>query len=537
VIGGLQPAMVLEVDEQSITILLKKYDRLTLLDERLITINWDGLSWARPFINENRRGPRPRTASEIAIPGDLVRTYQDKEGIWQLSQLPNVKSAFVALKPNDGALVSLVGGFDYNLSKFNNVTQAQRQLGSNIKPFIYSAALEKGYTAASVVNDAPFTKVDASNENIWRPKNSSGNYKGPTRLRKALSSSTNLVSIRLVNDIKPSYTVNYLASLGFDPNKLPAVSSIALGSPSFSPLSLASRYATFANGGYKVDPYYISRIEDSNGNIIYQHQAITVCDSCQPEISRPKDNSEIQKHADLIKQQRDTAELNLLAEIALEQEPQANERPNDHETVETAQSIAETEQFQLDINAPLQLLPEHQVNPKYIAQQVISASNVYLMDSMMRDVILRGTAAPTLRASNSPLLKRNDLAGKTGTTNEAKDAWFSGYNGDYVATAWVGNQKYTDPGLGNNEFGGKAALPIWQGFMEVALRGKPNNRIEQPNGMITAKIDPETGLLAPAGMRGAIFETFRQQHLPKEYAPSNIKNPFNETQKKQSDLF
>jgi penicillin-binding protein 1A len=536
VIGELRPALVLEIKEQAVTVLLRRLDRNQPLAERVITINWDGLSWARPFINENRRGPRPRTASNILASGDLIRTYQDKDGTWQLGQLPNVKSAFVALRPDDGAIVTLVGGFDFNLSKFNNVTQAERQLGSNIKPFIYSAALEKGYTAASVVNDAPFTKVDPSNENIWRPKNSSGNYKGPTRLRRALSSSTNLVSIRLVNDITPEFAVDYLANLGFERSRLPSVASIALGSPSFSPLELATGYAIFANGGYRVEPYFISRIEDSNGNVIYEHQPVEVCEACLEERdSQTGTNDLALSTLDQYEQQRQRAEDSLLAEIA-EEQAELNEQELMFAT-ETQQVETQDAASYLNLDADIVLWPESIIPEQLIAKRVIPADNIYIMDSMMRDVIKVGTAAPRLRASNSSLLKRNDLAGKTGTTNDAKDAWFSGYNGDYVATAWVGNQRYTDPGLGNNEFGGKAALPIWQGFMEVALNGKPDHSVDQPEGIITAKIDPKTGLLAPAGMRNAIFEVFREAYMPTEFASDPIADPFKSEQKKQTDIF
>jgi penicillin-binding protein 1A len=536
VIGELRPALVLEIKEQAVTVLLRRLDRNQPLAERVITINWEGLSWARPFINENRRGPRPRTASNILATGDLIRTYQDKDGTWQLGQLPNVKSAFVALRPDDGAIVTLVGGFDFNLSKFNNVTQAERQLGSNIKPFIYSAALEKGYTAASVVNDAPFTKVDPSNENIWRPKNSSGNYKGPTRLRRALSSSTNLVSIRLVNDITPEFAVDYLANLGFERSRLPSVASIALGSPSFSPLELATGYAIFANGGYSVEPYFISRIEDSNGNVIYEHQPVEVCEACLEERdSQTGTNDLALSTLDQYEQQRQRAEDSLLAEIA-EEQAELNEQELMFAT-ETQQVETQDAASYLNLDADIVLWPESIIPEQLIAKRVIPADNIYIMDSMMRDVIKVGTAAPRLRASNSSLLKRNDLAGKTGTTNDAKDAWFSGYNGDYVATAWVGNQRYTDPGLGNNEFGGKAALPIWQGFMEVALNGKPDHSVDQPEGIITAKIDPKTGLLAPAGMRNAIFEVFREAYMPTEFASDPIADPFKSEQKKQTDIF
>ncbi len=532
VLGDLQPALVLSVEEQALTVLLKKYDRNTPLHSRVIRVDWNGLEWARPYISENRRGPKPRTASAITQPGDLIRIYQGADNQWQLGQLPAVKAAFVALNPDDGAIKTLVGGFDFNLNKFNNVTQARRQLGSNIKPFIYSAALEKGYTAATVVNDAPFTKVDPTSENIWRPKNDSGNYKGPTRLRDALSRSTNMVSIRLVNDITPGYIVDYLSNIGFDRRNLPKVASIALGSPSFSPLELVTHYASFANGGYQVAPYFIQRVEDANGNVIFDNQPSQVCLTCLEMLAEQKQVDMVESDGDL--EAEISPEDLLLAEIAQEQGPDNTNMPATDDVMSSEQMT------EADISILDQMIsfePALPIDEALIAPRVIAEDNVYILDSMMRDVITRGTAARTLRQSNSPLLQRNDLGGKTGTTNDAKDAWFSGYNGDFVATAWVGNQKYTDPGLGNNEYGGKAALPIWQGFMEAALAGKPDHSVPQPPGLVTAKIDPKTGLLAPAGMRGAIFEIFRQRFIPERTAEVDISNPFEAKAKEEEDLF
>ena len=532
VLGDLQPALVLSVEEQALTVLLKKYDRNTPLDTRVIRVDWNGLEWARPYISENRRGPKPRTASAITQPGDLIRIYQDADNQWQLGQIPAVKAAFVALNPDDGAIKTLVGGFDFNLNKFNNVTQARRQLGSNIKPFIYSAALEKGYTAATVVNDAPFTKVDPTSENIWRPKNDSGNYKGPTRLRNALSRSTNMVSIRLVNDITPGYIIDYLSNIGFDRRSLPKLASIALGSPSFSPLELVTHYASFANGGYQVAPYFIQRVEDANGNVIFDNQPSQVCQTCLEILAEQEQVDMVESDSDL--EAEISPEDLLLAEIAQEQGPDNTNMPATDDVMSSEQMT------EADISILDQMIsfePALPIDEALIAPRVIAEDNVYILDSMMRDVITRGTAARTLRQSNSPLLQRNDLGGKTGTTNDAKDAWFSGYNGDFVATAWVGNQKYTDPGLGNNEYGGKAALPIWQGFMEAALAGKPDHSVPQPPGLVTAKIDPKTGLLAPAGMRGAIFEIFRQRFIPERTAEVDVSNPFEAKAKEEEDLF
>ncbi len=559
ILGDLIPALVLSVNEKSVDILLKKTDYQTTISKQRITIEWPGLSWARPFIDESRRGKKPRTASEILKSGDQIRTYQDKEGNWQLTQLPEVSAAFVAIKPKNGAITSLVGGFDFDYSKFNNVIQARRQPGSNIKPFIYSAALEKGYTAATVVNDAPFTKVDVTSENIWRPKNSSGNYKGPTRLRKALTSSTNLVSIRLLDDIGPQYAVNYLSNLGFDKERMPAYNSLALGAADFTPLEVAGGFAAFANGGYRIEPYFIKRIEDSNANIVFEQQPLTVCEQCEKILKEEEKNHQINKpsnplllHASELSKNYESAEASLLAEIDAEIDSEIEKENSSQETdgqlfnenidIENTNSsdllqnkllqtdaidTKQTSEFQLDSNKPLKFLPRLTVDEPYLAPRVMAKDNVFIINSMMQDVIHRGTAAPILRRSKSPLLKRKDLAGKTGTTNEAKDAWFSGYNGDFVATAWVGYSDY-QKGLGNNEFGGKAALPIWQGFMEQALAGKPEKDLKQPPGLVTAKIDPATGLLAPAGMKGTIFEIFRQKFMPEKLSKPDIVDPFNE---------
>ncbi len=526
VYGDLMPAIVLSVGEQHVQVLLKKYDRRTPIAERVISLDWPAIAWARPFINESRRGPAPRVASDVLKVGDQIRVYYQDSSTnpWRLAQVPEVSAGLVSLNPNNGGIVSLVGGFDYDLSKYNFVTQGQRQIGSNIKPFIYSAALEKGYTAATVVNDAPLTQVDESNENIWRPENSSGVYKGPTRLRNALKSSTNLVSIRLLKDIGTQHAVDFMAQLGFDQKRLPRVDSLALGAAEFTPLEVATAYAIFANGGYKVAPYFIERIEDPNGNILFEAEPVTVCTSCETIIAKRKALEQTTEQV---------SSFSLTSEL-----------PSTETDTETTQSfdpeaelLAELEQENaqvLDFNAPIKLMPELPVAEHLIAPRVIPADNVFILNSMMQDVITRGTAYPVLYETNSPLLSRSDLAGKTGTTNEAKDAWFSGYNADFVTTAWVGYADYLR-GLGRNEYGGKAALPIWQGFMEQALATKPNRQPQMPVGIVTARIDPVSGLLAPSGMPGAIFEIFRAEHLPKTYAELPAVDPFNQESKKSSE--
>ncbi|MFT5451292.1 MAG: penicillin-binding protein 1A, partial [Enterobacterales bacterium] len=374
--------------------------------------------------------------------------------------------------------------------------------------------------------------------------------KGPTRLRNALKSSTNLVSIRLLNAITPKYAVDYLENLGFDRQRMPEVSSLALGTADFTPLEVATGFAIFANGGYRVNPYFIHRIEDSNGNILFEEQPQTVCEPCDEIISNR--NALIEQQLEEKQSIREQLAKNLqstnleetLLEELIQEQSDSTEIDQDTTQVSSIQGPeADQEEFYNvhtvvgfieDINKPLTLSPELPLEEDNVASSVIAKDNVFIIDSMLKDVIHRGTASAVLRRSKSPLLRRSDLAGKTGTTNDAKDAWFSGYNGDYVATAWVGYSDYSK-GLGNQEFGGKAALPIWQAFMETALKGLPNNSMKQPSGLVTAKIDPTTGLLAPAGMAGAIFEIFRQRYMPTEFANSSVTDPFNDEKAENED--
>lgn len=447
VVGGLPPALVIQVEDRSAKVYRKGGETVEL--------EWEGLAWAQPYINENYRGPAPKTAGDVLKPGDVVRLQPLPDGGWRLAQLPAVEGAFVALGPHDGRITALVGGFDFNQSKFNRVTQARRQPGSSFKPFVYSAALEKGFTAASLINDAPVVVEDASLEGTWRPGNYTGRFYGPTRLREALVNSRNLVSIRLLQAIDVNYAVNYAGRFGFGDESLPRNLSLALGSGTVTPLDLASAYAVFANGGFRVAPYFIERIEDLTGQVLYQAEPPVVCREC--------------------------------------------ERAQGAEGF--GQGIGETV-----------MAGSEAARPRNVAQRVISAQNAYLMTSMMRDVVQRGTATAA-RA-----LGRQDLAGKTGTTNEQRDAWFCGFNSELVATGWVGFDKLYP--LGDRETGGHAALPIWIDFMKAALQGVPDRLPEQPPGLVTVRVDPETGLLANAKTPNAIFETFFAGSAPTQVSGS-----------------
>lgn len=454
-VGDLRPGLVITVAEQSAKIYMGKGEYLEL--------GWDGLKWARPYVNKNRRGPQPKTASDILKVGDLIRilpTTTDNEPRWRLAQTPAVSGALVSLDPKDGAIKALVGGYDFYHSKFNRVTQAKRQPGSGFKAFIYSAALDAGYTAASLINDAPVVFDDPSLESAWRPENYSGKFFGPTRLRFALTKSRNLVSIRLLRAIGIKTALDHAAHFGFNIEELPRNLSLALGSGAVTPLQMASGYAVLANGGYRVAPYFINRIEDGYQGILYQATPMMACPECEAQGTAADSPS------------------NHLAAAAT---------PTDR-TTETQATPSQPQ--------------------KLIAPRAISPENHYLMNSMMQDVIQYGTAR------RARVLGRKDLAGKTGTTNDQRDAWFNGFHPSLVAIAWVGFDSFKP--LGKGEVGGRAALPAWIAFMKEALDGIPEHPLQMPPGMVTVRIDPRTGERAGADQQDAIFEAFRAANAPQK---------------------
>ncbi len=459
VFGGLQVGVVTDVREQNVMVYLGQ--------DRVIQIDWDGLKWARRYINDNQLGPKPKTAADIVKVGDQVRLKKQGEA-WQLSQVPEVSGALVSLDPQDGAIVALVGGFDFNLSKFNRVTQAERQPGSIFKPFIYSAALEKGYTAATLINDAPVVFEDSALEGTWRPENYSGKFYGPTRLREALTKSRNLISIRLLRSIGIGYAVNYISRFGFDKASLPRDLSLALGSTStnLTPLKLATGYAVFANGGFLIKPYLIDRIEFEDGQVVEQTQPAVACRACEF---------------------LQTGTGKQLGASAVE--------PADKTSAALTDQVGEQS-------------PDGPSENR--AERAITPENQYIMYSLMQDVIRHGTARRALS------LGRRDLAGKTGTTNDQRDAWFSGFNSALVTTAWVGFDKGRPLGIG--ETGGRAALPMWIEYMGDALKGVADRELPQPAGLVTVRIDSKTGKRASKNNRNTVFEIFRSDKVPEEQA-------------------
>jgi penicillin-binding protein 1A len=486
-IAGLAPGLVVEADAE----LALAY----LHNGQTIALTLEDLSWARPFIDRDRVGGKPAAVNEVIQVGDIIRTRLGDDGRWQLGQLPDTEAALVALDPYDGAIRSLVGGYDFSRSKFNRVTQTRRQPGSSFKPFLYSAALANGYTTASLVNDAPIVFDDPELERTWKPQNFSEKFFGPTRLREAMVNSRNLVSIRLLRNLGVNTAREYISAFGFELAELPANLSMALGSANLQPLSLARGYAAFANGGHLVEPYFIDSITNASGEVIYQANPAIACDECEQDMVEIRQEST---------------------------EPKADKPRFRPLNIEAEGSLVTTLQVEESGNAGFS-------ERTRLAPRIISEQNAYLVRSMMMDVIERGTGT---RAKE---LGRSDLAGKTGTTNDQRDAWFSGYNDRLVTTVWVGFDDH-EP-LGRYEVGGRAALPIWVDFMRVALEGTEDRAPAMPEGLATARINPETGLLAALENPDAIVELFEVGRLPRMEAGMEGTDPDGAPEEDPYDIY
>lgn len=433
------PGVVTEVTDLSAQIFLNA--------TTTVKVNFDKMKIKAPYKTADHVGDRYTSMTQVLRQGDIIRIYIDEKQQAHLRQLPRAEGAFVTLNPNSGAVTSIVGGYSFKRSKFNRATQALRQPGSGIKPFIYAAALDKGYTTATLINDSPVVYMDNSSEDYWKPQNYSHSFFGPTPLRTGLIKSRNLVSIRLLRDIGIDYTRTYLTRFGFKKNDLAPSLSMVLGTNVTTPLKMASAYAVFANGGYRVTPYFIDTIKGYDDNVVFSRNNLLACPECLPH------------------------------------------------------------QPEVDISNPL---------PQKVAPRVLSTETHYLMDSLLRDVVARGTAR------KARVLSRDDIGGKTGTTNNQKDAWFFGFHPSLVAIAWVGFD--TPQPLGKGETGGRAALPMWIEFMKEILPDLPRKRIRMPNGVVMAKIDPASGKLARPNQRNAIYEVFKKQTVPTEFgdvAPSS----------------
>jgi len=454
--GGMLPAAVTAVDAESATMVVATGEQFV--------VPLEDVQWARERLGVDEFGDEIVAVNDVLNLGDVVHLQMHDDGTARFVQEPKIEGAFVALEPRTGKVLALVGGFDYFRSKFNRATQARRQPGSTMKPFIYSAALENGDTAATIYNDAPVVFHDAALEGEWRPQNYSGRFFGPTRLREALVKSRNLVSVRVLREIGVPAAIEYAQRFGFKSSSLPEDLSLALGNASVTPMELTSAFAIFANGGYKVPSHFIQRIEDPRGEVLYTTPKVVLCADCQPD---------------------DTYDL--LAEV---------EAITDADKVETSDESDAPAQNTNDASAIAQELAQLDV---VNAPRVIDERNAYIMSSMMREVVSRGTAR---RAGEA--LGRKDLAGKTGTSNNQLDAWFTGFNSEVVAAAWVGSDGL-EP-LGRKEAGGVAALPMWSSFIEKILSGVPEDELTPPPGIQSVRVDRSTG--EPASGEGTMLELF-----------------------------
>jgi penicillin-binding protein 1A len=476
-ISGMQPGLVTHSDAKHATIFLPSHENVSL--------DLAAMSWARPHINDDRVGAAPSSVSSVLKRGDIIRLTRDETGAWQLAQIPRVQAALTSINPEDGSIQALVGGFNFVRSKFNRAVMAARQPGSSFKPYLYSAAFDRGFTPASIINDAPLALPDPSRpDGIWTPSNDDGKFAGPMRLREALVQSKNLVSVRLLDAMGMRYAREYVTRFGFPLDAIPANLSMALGTASVSPMSMARGFAVFANGGYLVTPYFISEIDDRSGKSVYQANPARACRDCQERLldSSPPGPP--------------PAEM--------------NKTPANSVATATAPAAAAAAAAASSVDGVGEaVLPAdvhgESAHPPELAPRVIEARNDYLVTSLMKDVILRGTGS----AARS--LDRADLAGKTGSTNDHRDAWFVGFNGDLSTSVWVGFDDYAS--LGHGEFGAKAALPIWMDYMGSVLKDQPLNTLSMPPGISTVLVNRESGLPTAAGDPNGINEMLKVEDV------------------------
>ena len=470
---------VTNVEDQAIDVLLK--------DESTVRVEWEGLRWARAYLGLDAVGRRPRSADEIVSIGDVVRVKEAEPGIWHLSQVPKVTGALVALNPDTGGITAMVGGYSFFGTQFNSAEQARRQPGSGIKPFLYSAALQTGeITPATIFNDAPLLFHDEGLETFYRPRNDGGTFRGPTRLREALYRSINLVSLRVFMRVGAESVIEHMQRFGFREEVLPNSTQLAIGGGTLTatPLEMADAYSVLANGGFDVIPHLLSKVHNQHDEVIYEAEHPVVCRQCH--LTEEGIAGEEGKNT--------SSELHEVAEPISPDSEQDTEKIDESELV-----LALSEQ---------ELAPEPEISPELIAKRVVDERNIFLMNSMLRDVINRGTGRKALQ------LNRSDLAGKTGTTDEATDTWFNGFHPSLVASVWVGFEN-SEP-LGTLEYGSTRPLSIWIEFMREALDGLPKSPLVQPEDVVRVRIDPDTGKHARAQSSDAIWEYFRSENSPVE---------------------
>jgi len=469
--GPLEPAVVTAANAQEATAMLG--------DGTSVSLHMDGMRWARPYRSDTAQGPTPRKVTDVVLAGQQIWVRMVNES-WWLAQVPDVNSALVSINPHDGAVLALVGGFDFNQSKFNRATQALRQVGSNIKPFLYTAAMDKGLTLASILNDVPISRWDAGAGSDWRPKNSPDEYAGPIRLRQGLGQSKNVVMVRAMRAMGVDYAAEYLQRFGFPAQNIVHTESLALGSASFTPMQVARGYSVMANGGFLIDPYFITKIENDQGNVLFEARPKVACAECNiPVIYGDTPKSDVLENKDM-------------ENVAISQEQQNPSIP-----------MPQLEQANQDLVV--------KSGGQEYAPHVISTPLSFLIKSALNSNIFGepGWQGTGWRAGRD--LKRNDIGGKTGTTNSSKDAWFSGYGPGVVTSVWIGFDDHRrDLGrtsasgaikdqISGYEGGAKSAQPAWDAYMQVVLNGVPEQPLTPPPGIVTVNIDRSTGQLASGG--------------------------------------
>ena len=480
---------------------------VVLTDKSKVVIAFQDMKWARPFISDTKQGSFPKKVSDTLKPGQLiwVKKINDK---WALAQIPAVNAALVSLDSDNGAIKAIVGGYDFYLSKFNRATQALRQLGSNIKPFIYTATLEKGLTMATLLNDAPIVRSTGSA--TWRPKNSPPSYAGPLRLRIGLGMSKNVMMVRALRAVGIEYVANYLERFGFPKENISLNESLALGSASFTPLQVARAYSVIVNGGYLISPYLIEKIEDNNGSdVIYQHQPLIACKNCTDEVinteSTPVSLNNVENEID---------------ESGNEEPEQANLKSDDNMVLPN---------INLDNKAT-------DVTPKY-APQTINGGLAFIMKDGLRSIVFGGSNWQGT-AWRVKALGRKDVGGKTGTTNESKDVWFSGFGGNIVTTVWMGFDDHRRK-LGRTiraEAGAVTANPVWVDYMKIALQDVPITEDTKPENVISVTIDEKTGLLPQSGSK-TMSEYFIKGTEPTSYATQEVDTSVTDSEGNTQELF
>ncbi len=487
-VSGLVPALVMTSDTASASLLLG--------DGQSVALELAAVEWARPRAENGALGAKPKAVTDVLKPGDIVRLARDAEGNWRLTQIPRAQAALAAVDPEDGSIRAISGGFSFTLSKFNRATQSNRQPGSSFKPFVYASAFERGFNPASIVNDAPLVFADPSAEGgVWKPQNDNEKFLGPMRLREAMVLSRNLVSVRLLDAVGISFAREYIQRFGFPPESLPPNLSLALGTSSLPPLTLARGYAVFANGGYLVDTHILDRIEDDQGAAVYTATPKRACRAC---IARESGGE--------VTNATSAEDLSaVLSGATTETSGSGNPQPTPTSPSTTAQPPSDG-----------------------LAPRAIDERNAFLITSVLRDVVKRGTGRGAM------VLERNDLSGKTGTTNNYRDAWFSGFNASLVATVWMGHDDFSS--LGDREFAAQTALPIWVDFMRVALDGVPELELIVPNGITTARISASGNLLAD-GAGDGIVEFFKTEDLMRMSVVDDSDSEHRDAEQQGIDLF